>query len=110
MRMPPSTGIPDSEKNQIKEMEKMRNKNWRNEAACRGVDIAIFYQGRGSGPRMYDKAREYCNQCPVLADCFEFIMEIELDPHNHRCGMFAGLTPKQRAAYQAQRDTNVSAS
>lgn len=83
----------------------MRNKEWRLEAACRGADTSIFFQGRGYGPKLYAEARSYCDRCPVLADCFEFIMEVESDPANKpRCGIFGGMTPRERDEYQAKRD------
>jgi hypothetical protein len=105
MHVPRSKKIPDRKENT--KGEEMRNRDWRKEAACRNAEIHVFYQGRGNKPKAYDVARSYCDRCPVLADCFEFIMEVESNPENGRHGMFAGMTPMQRQEYQEARDRYV---
>jgi hypothetical protein len=42
------------------------NQNWREEAACKGADIQLFYGQRGKGKTIYNEAKKYCEKCPVL--------------------------------------------
>ena len=88
------------------------NKHWREEAACRGADIQLFYGQRGKGKTIYNEAKKYCEVCPVLADCFQFVMAVELEPQGGmgRLGFFAGTTQLQREEYQRQRNLHVHAS
>jgi hypothetical protein len=88
------------------------NRYWREEAACKGADTKLFYGERGKGKTIYKEAKKYCEQCPVLADCFQFVMEVESQPQQGmgRHGYFAGMTPLQREHYQRQRKTHVHAS
>lgn len=87
----------------------MTAENWVTQAACRGANIDLFYQDKGGGPYAYQQARRICGTCPVIQKCFEFAMATELDPSVLRYGMFAGMTPSQRAAYQQHLDRHVPA-
>lgn len=87
------------------------NQNWREQAACRGVDTQLFYAQQGKGKTVYKEAHKYCDTCPVLADCFKFVMDTEnLSGEGGRHGYFAGMTPLQRKHYQRQRNIYVRAS
>lgn len=61
---------------------------WRERAACRGVDPDIFFIERGasSGP-----ARAFCDICGVRAECLTFA----LDSNEHH-GVWGGLSEWQR--------------
>ena len=80
---------------------------WQKEASCRGANIDVFFQEKGGGPYAYREAKKYCAECPVIQQCFEFIMAIEIDPAVPRYGMYAGMTPSQREDYQKHLDRNV---
>lgn len=81
---------------------------WRDKASCKGMDTQIFYSQRG-GHDPYRIAKQVCDQCPVLLDCFQWIMEIENRPETFgRHGYIAGMEPGERLAYQKYRDNNVS--
>ncbi len=73
--------------------------DWWDRAECAGVeDNTIFFPElvRGDfGSHHYDRAREFCNVCPVRAECLEFQMEFE-EETGRRDGMFGGLTPRER--------------
>lgn len=64
--------------------------DWRENAACRGVDLDVFYPST-TGPGQYDQARTYCASCPVRDDCLE-------DAVRRRDfeGFRGGKTPRQR--------------
>jgi WhiB family redox-sensing transcriptional regulator len=40
--------------------------NWRNDAACRGHDVAVFFPERGTSP---EPGKAICATCPVRAEC-----------------------------------------
>jgi hypothetical protein len=56
----------------------------------------LFYAGRGD-TTTYTKAKEMCNVCPVIDDCWN---DMTLDEygvqHSEVKGFRAGLTPKER--------------
>ncbi|MCA1844990.1 MAG: WhiB family transcriptional regulator [Actinobacteria bacterium] len=82
--------------------------SWSDEAACRGMDPAIFYpvaRPRGRNARYdadWEPARDVCEGCPVSEQCLSYAME-----RPEREGMWGGLTPDERrvaqidAAYEA---------
>ena len=48
--------------------------DWREQAACRGSDVSLFFpEGQGGpGPA---KARRICRSCPVRTECFTYANE-----------------------------------
>lgn len=66
--------------------------DWRDLAACRGMDQGIFYPELGANP---NAARRVCEQCSVVDDCREFALAIEARlPLSH--GVFGALAPHER--------------
>lgn len=45
--------------------------------------------------RVWDRAKEICQDCPVKMECLEYQMKFE-EESGRRDGMWGGLTPKQR--------------
>jgi WhiB family redox-sensing transcriptional regulator len=74
---------------------------WRNQAACLGQDIDLFYNVRGAG---YREARALCSACPVRGECLLDVMEWERTSGNGRFGFIAGLSPDQRRELQQKWD------
>jgi WhiB family redox-sensing transcriptional regulator len=68
---------------------------WREEAACRGTDLTVFFPGRGesAGP-----ARRVCAGCPVRHECLEFALR-----HGEVHGIWGGLTERDRRALRTRR-------
>jgi WhiB family transcriptional regulator, redox-sensing transcriptional regulator len=66
---------------------------WREQAACRGADLNLFFPGRGesAGP-----ARRICTQCPVRQQCLEFAVS-----NRTVYGIWGGLTGPERRALQS---------
>jgi hypothetical protein len=53
--------------------------DWRQQAACRGVDPEIFTVAHGHDPQQYEaniRALQLCDSCPVLANCEELRQKI----------------------------------
>ena len=84
-----------------------RGRDWRNAAACVGVDAELFYpEDLRSGSAAVAAAKQVCAGCPVRKICLADVMAWE-DPAR-RWGITAGLTPAERAARFA-RDRQTAA-
>lgn len=69
---------------------------WQDDAACRGMDPALFFLNRGEV--MSDEVRETCAGCPVRDDCLE-------ESLLHRSfGVWGGLTERGRRAVRRERN------
>lgn len=64
---------------------------WTDDAACRGMDSAIFFPTVGHAA---DAARAVCAGCPVRAECLTEALATESAPH--RFGVRGGMTPRER--------------
>jgi WhiB family redox-sensing transcriptional regulator len=56
---------------------------------CQETDPEIWFPP-GQGPS-YKLAREFCNRCPVKAECLTYALE-----NDEQEGMFGGLSPVER--------------
>jgi WhiB family redox-sensing transcriptional regulator len=72
-----------------------RRAHWRDLAACRGMDVRIFYgpeEIRGSPvPAAVAAAKRICRQCPVITECRLWALN-RPEPY----GIWGGLTTKER--------------
>jgi hypothetical protein len=70
---------------------------WHAHAACRGA-TALFYAEHTEGRRfdVYGPARAICAACPVREPCADA-------GRNEAHGVWAGLTPKERARLRRSR-------
>lgn len=64
--------------------------DWHLEAACRGMDIRLFFPGK-SQRGVSDRAKRVCARCPVQAECLEWAVEM-----NEPGGVWGGTTERQR--------------
>jgi hypothetical protein len=66
---------------------------WRELAACRGTDLAVFFPERGesAGP-----ARRVCAACPVRQSCLDYAISNRI-VH----GIWGGLTERERRALRS---------
>lgn len=64
------------------------NESWRENAACKGVDPAVFFPEYEShtGP-----AKRICADCPVSEPCGAYAMS-----QRHLYGVWAGLSERER--------------
>jgi WhiB family redox-sensing transcriptional regulator len=67
---------------------------WRESAACRGADLAVFFPERGewAGP-----ARRVCAACPVREPCLDYAISNRI---SH--GVWGGMTERERRALQSR--------
>jgi WhiB family redox-sensing transcriptional regulator len=76
------------------------NLDWMREAACKGQPDEVFFPEHhddGEQPD-YTTARRICAGCSVRAPCLAYALEL-----NIRHGMFAGLSPTERANLRSHR-------
>lgn len=64
---------------------------WRDSAACAGVDTALFFPDGGQHSGAHGKA--ICARCPVKADCLDYAMS---QPGEHVWGIWGGTTAADR--------------
>lgn len=62
--------------------------NWRDDAACRGLDPAKWYPHTGE---RNDVAKAICAGCPVRAECLEFAIAARED-----FGIWGGMSERER--------------
>ena len=74
--------------------------DWRERAACRGQDLAVFFPDtRGVDAMTNPAAVEICDRCPVRREC----LESELAKGPVQFGWFGGKSPSERAAIVRKR-------
>jgi WhiB family transcriptional regulator, redox-sensing transcriptional regulator len=66
---------------------------WRQQAACRGTDLDVFYPERGQTAR---PARQVCARCPVREPCLEYALSNRI-----ASGIWGGLTERERRPLQS---------
>lgn len=71
--------------------------NWVDQAACRGIDPALFFLDHGEGVAV-STIREVCFCCPVIAECAEYALA-----NFEEFGIWGGLTPRERQAVRNGR-------
>ena len=68
---------------------------WRDQAACRGADLDLFFPERGESA---EPARLVCARCPVSQPCLDYAVSNRI-AH----GVWGGLSERERRALQTRR-------
>lgn len=66
---------------------------WQKDAACRGMDINLFFPRRGE-TKQTREAKKICESCPVINECREY--SFELAQHFETVGIFGGMATRNR--------------
>lgn len=75
------------------------DREWWAYAACANEDQDLFFPAEQTKERSWRDPRAVCNDCPVLTECRADAMAAESGlGSGARHGMFAGMTPDERAA------------
>jgi WhiB family redox-sensing transcriptional regulator len=79
---------------------------WQCKAACRGMDVTVFFhppgeRGEPRGKRIA-AAKQVCNRCPVLNQCLEHALEVR-EPY----GIWGGRSEEERAALAGARPRQI---
>jgi WhiB family redox-sensing transcriptional regulator len=72
---------------------------WLDSALCAEVDSAIFFPEKGGSTK---EAKQVCRLCDVRPACLAYITDIEANA-GIRHGIWAGLTPTERATLRSER-------
>lgn len=80
----------------------MNQVSWRDRAACKGSDPALFFPDRGD---RYTAARALavCQRCPVRPECIEYNMA--MPAHLAKNGIWGGMTEEGRRTMRRARRT-----
>ena len=70
---------------------------WRKRAACRGIDVEIFYPASDEDDDA-EPAKAVCAECPVRQACLEHALA-----HREREGIWGGTTERERRRILRQR-------
>lgn len=73
--------------------------NWRDQAACIGLDPELFFPIGASGPTLLqvEEAKAVCARCPVVAECLDRAI------HGHEAfGVWGGMDEGERRTYIRQ--------
>ncbi|MCC5948098.1 MAG: WhiB family transcriptional regulator [Nitriliruptoraceae bacterium] len=69
---------------------------WVRDAACRDVDLEVFFPEPARGKESFADALAYCRTCPVAAECLSYALEDVDREEPKRYGMFGGKRPIER--------------
>ncbi|MDA8312001.1 MAG: WhiB family transcriptional regulator [Actinomycetota bacterium] len=72
------------------------NATWRKRAACRGIDVEIFFPETEDAD--VEAAKAVCETCPVREACLEHALA-----HREREGVWGGTTERERRRILRQR-------
>jgi WhiB family redox-sensing transcriptional regulator len=75
--------------------------DWKEDAACKGIGIAIFFNRRTAEERQ--TALNLCAKCPVREECLDYALDHEAST-TLRIGIWGGTIPKERG--KTENDTD----
>ena len=65
---------------------------------CQEIDGELWYPESGGESYALRQAKEYCEECPVKAECLNFALV-----NNEQHGIWGGLTVRERLKLKATR-------
>ena len=68
-------------------------RSWFDDAACRGMDTAVFFPGRGEPT---DEAEAICASCRVTEECLWFALGSGGSRRPERFGIWGGTSHRRR--------------
>lgn len=81
-------------------VERGPDMSWLEDAACRGVDPALFFPERGASTR---EAKAICAECPVREQCRDYALDT-----NQKHGIWGGLSERERRRIRSKRFREAS--
>lgn len=86
---------------QLPQLESWGDGVWRQQAACRGTDVNVFFPEKGPKSVIHaGQSKVYCMQCSVRFECLKFAVDNFI-----KVGTYGGLSPSDRRAITSE---NVS--
>jgi WhiB family redox-sensing transcriptional regulator len=77
-------------------MARISSPGWMGRAACRNIDIDIFFPVTNEG---LDKATAVCRDCLVRQECLTFALE-----NSELSGVWGGTSDRQRVGLRGRAD------
>jgi len=81
-----------------------KNEEWRIKAACRGMDVNLFFPEAGVHISQIRAIRAICESCSVKVECLESTLYSDMDLH----GFFGGKSPRERRAIRSQEEWDLN--
>lgn len=78
------------------------SEDWRERANCINHPKVLFFPEKATTDAVWDEAKAICSACVVRDDCLAFALSFE--EMDDRWGMYAGLTPHERAVIRNARN------
>jgi WhiB family transcriptional regulator, redox-sensing transcriptional regulator len=75
------------------------DQTWKDRAACKGLDVTIFYPERGANP---NRAQPICGECPVQQQCQDFAID-----NDEQHGIWGGVALRKRRKIAKTRQTHT---
>jgi WhiB family redox-sensing transcriptional regulator len=74
--------------------------DWRDQAACRGVDPELFFPVGNAGPALpqIGQAKQVCAGCPVRTPCLDWVLD-----SGQEAGVWGGTSEDERRALRSRR-------
>jgi WhiB family transcriptional regulator, redox-sensing transcriptional regulator len=74
--------------------------DWRDQAACRGIDPELFFPIGNAGPALLQigRAKQVCARCPVRMPCLDWALD-----SGQEAGVWGGTSEEQRRALRPRR-------
>ena len=69
---------------------------------CQEIDGELWYPESGGESYALRQAKEYCEECPVKAECLNFALV-----NNEQHGIWGGLTVRERMKLKAPNRRNA---
>jgi WhiB family redox-sensing transcriptional regulator len=79
----------------LRELFKVKDRDWQSRANCMGVDPELFFPERGSSTR---EAKEVCRGCVVREECLEYALA-----HGEKFGIWGGMSERERRRVRRMR-------
>ena len=78
------------------------NEEWKQRAACRGMDIKIFFpdpcETNVNSKLVWVQGKKVCDSCVVRQECVDYQIPFE-EKACRRDGLWGGMTPTERGLY-----------
>lgn len=81
-----------------------RHNSWAAQALCAQADPDAWFPARGR-PDLAAAAKRICAACPVRAHCLDYALSGADTWSGISTGIWAGTTPRERAAIQRAKET-----
>lgn len=72
--------------------------DWRDQAACRGVNVNLFFPISEHDPVVPITISRFCTPCPVACSCLEYALSVGAED-----GIWGGTTGDERTVIAKQR-------